>query len=272
MRISIRILAAAGCVALTTNVTAATATAADAVTVPMLETGGRPVIEVKINGGAPERLIFDTGASNTFLDPSLLGGATGPVTLTSLEIGSLKFTNVGVRSGALLSGAPADFPKGVLSAAQFPGYLVTFDFPAKTITIAKGALAAADGKHIFQYGADQVLPAAPIRVAGKEYVIHVDTGSPSGVMLPLRYSKDVPLEGEMRLAGKARTGTGEYEMFVATVKGDIALGAFPIAGKEVRFSDLRPGPEPGIGNMGSQLLKAFRLTVDSANRRLRFEQ
>lgn len=268
MRMTLRAVVAVICVLMAANAAAA----ADKVTVPMLDVGGRPVIEVKINGGAPERLIFDTGASNTVLDPSITGGANGPITLKTLEVGSLTFDNVSVRSSTLIAGAPADFPKGVLSAAQFPGYLVTFDFPAKTITIAKGALPAADGKRTFQYSASEVLPVAPIRVAGKEYVIHVDTGSPGGVMLPLRYSKDVPLEGEMRLAGKARTVTGEYEMFVATVKGDIQLGEFPIAGKEVRFSDLRPGPEPGIGNMGSQLLKAFRLTFDSANRRLHFEQ
>ena len=249
-----------------------TAAAQSSVTVPMLNVGGRPVIEVKINGAAPERMIFDTGATNTVIDPTLVGGANGAVTLKSLEIGSLRFDGVSVTSGQVFAGAPADFPKGVLSAAQFPGYLVTFDFPAKTVTIAKGALGAADRKRIFEYGADQVLPVAPIRVGGHEYVIHVDTGSPAGVMLPVRYSKEVPLDGELTLAGKARTVAGEFEVFSATVNGTIEIGDFPIPDHVVRFSDLRPGPAPGIGNMGSALLKNFRLTFDSANRRLRFEQ
>jgi hypothetical protein len=149
---------------------------------------------------------------------------------------------------------------------------VTFDFPAKTISIVKGALPPADGQTIFQYGADQPLPVAPIRVAGHEYVIHVDTGSPVGVMLPLRYVKELPLDAEPVPIGQARTVAGVFDIFTATVKGEIQLGQFPIADKLVRFSDLRPGAEPGIGNMGSQLLKAFRLTFDSANRRLRFER
>lgn len=263
------ILAAAVCVALTANITAAV----ESVTVPMLDVGGRPVIEVKINGGAPERLIFDTGASNTVLDPSMTGGANGPVTLKSLEIGSLRFENIGVRSASLFGGAlPPDFPKGVLSAAQFPGYLVTFDFPAKTITIAQGALPAADGKRTFEYGPEHVLPVAPIRVGGKEYWIHVDTGSPGGVMLPVRYAKELPLTTELQLAGRARTSTGEFDVFTASVNGVVQLGDFPIADPRLRFSDLRPGPEPGIGNMGAALLKAFKLTFDAKNRRLRFEQ
>ena len=248
------------------------AAAQSGVTVPMLDVGGRPVIEVKINGAGPYRLIFDTGATNTVIDPSMVGGVTGLTTLKSLEIGSLRFDDVGVRSSTLPIGAPPDFPKGVLSASQFPGYLVTYDFPAKTITIAKGALPAADGKHIFQYGADERLPVAPIRVAGHEYVIHVDTGSPLSVMLPLRAAKELGLDTALAPAGKARTGAGEFELFTATVNGTIQIGDFPIPDHVVRFSDLRPGPAPGIGNMGSALLKNFRLTFDSANRRLRFEQ
>jgi hypothetical protein len=113
---------------------------------------------------------------------------------------------------------------------------------------------------------------APIRVAGHEYLIHVDTGSPAGVMLPLRYVSELPLEAPPVRVGTARTVAGEFDMFTATVTGDVQIGQFPIADKVLRFSDLRPGAEPGIGNMGSQLLKAFRLTVDAANRRLRFER
>lgn len=245
----------------------------EAITVPMLDAGGRPVIEVKINGAGPYRMVIDTGASNTVIDPSYNGGATGSATLTSFEIGALRMENVRVRSQALLGGnVPEDFPKGVVSAAMFPGYLVTFDFPARTITFRRGALPAADGKRIFEYSANEVLPVAPIRVAGREFVIHVDTGSPGGVMLPLRYGKELPLTGELTLAGKARTGAGEFEMFAGTINGAIEIGEFPIESKDVRFSDLRPGPLPGIGNMGSALLKAFRLTFDSANRRLKFER
>src|SRR5262249_8912210 len=39
--------------------------------VPMLDFGGRPVIEVKINGKGPYQFIFDTGASFNVFDSSL---------------------------------------------------------------------------------------------------------------------------------------------------------------------------------------------------------
>lgn len=262
--------------------TSAKQTTPDGVTVPMLDFGGRPVIEVKINGAGPYRMIIDTGASRTVIDPSYNGGQTGPTTLTSFEIGALRIENVRVGSQALLGGdVPADFPKGVVSASMFPGSLVTFDFPARTITFRKGALPAPDGKRIFQYAADEALPVAPIRVAGREFVIHVDTGSPGGVMLPLRYGQLtdggnkadlLPLTGEVTKVGSARTVAGQFDMFAGTINGTIQLGDFPIATKEVRFSDLRPGPKPGIGNMGCELLKEFKVTLDSANRRLKFDR
>jgi hypothetical protein len=58
----------------------------------------------------------------------------------------------------------------------------------------------------------------------------------------------------------------------ATVKGTIEIGEFTLVQKEVRFSDLRPGPEPGIGNIGARVLREFVVTFDSKNRRVKFER
>jgi hypothetical protein len=68
--------------------------------------------------------------------------------------------------GGLLQGENA--PHGVLSAASFPGYLLTYDYPGKRILIRQGALASADSKSIFQYTEDQVLPTVPVRIAGHD--------------------------------------------------------------------------------------------------------
>jgi len=242
------------------------------VTLPMTDFGGRPVVEVGINGEL-HPMMLDTGASRTVIEPAWLDGQTGPGVVKELSIGALVVRDAAVGRQRLFGGnGPAGMPGGVLSAAAFPGYLVTLDYPKKTVSIIKGALPAADGKRVFEYSATEVLPVAPIVVAGREFVIHVDSGSPSAVMLPLRYAKELPLAGELTLAGKARTNVGEFDVFTAPVKGAITLGEFTLDVPVVRFSDLRPGPQPGIGNFGYEVLKTFRLTFDSANRRLRFER
>jgi hypothetical protein len=86
------------------------------------------------------------------------------------------------------------------------------------------------------------LPVAPVVVAGRTCVIHVDSGAPSGVMLPMHYAKELALAAELTPAGKARTVAGEFEVFTAPVKGAITLGEFTLDVPSVRFSDLRPGP------------------------------
>jgi hypothetical protein len=243
------------------------------VTVPMFDFGHRPVVEVRINGQGPFRMILDTGASGTVVDPAWVGGATGLVELQEVQIGALSWKQMPVESQPLFAGPIApDFPKGVLSAAAFPGYLVTLDYPNKTVSIRKGELPVADGRRVFQYGEAEVLPVAPVRVAGREFNLHVDSGSPGGVMLPLRFSKDLPLEAELRPVGKARTPAGEFDVFSAPVKGAVELGEYVLEVPGIRFSDLRPGPKPGPGNIGYEVLRTFKVTLDAANRRLLFER
>jgi hypothetical protein len=243
------------------------------VTVPMLDFGHRPVVEVSINGQGPFRMILDTGASGTVVDPSWVGGETGPIELREVRIGALSWTQLPVASEPLFAGPIApEFPKGVLSAAAFPGYLVTLDYPNKTISIRKGELPVADGRRVFQYGAAEELPLAPVRVAGREFTLHVDSGSPGGVMLPLRFSKELPLGAELVLVGKARTVAGEFDVWSAPVKGAVELGEYVLEVPGIRFSDLRPGPKPGPGNIGYEVLRTFKVTLDAANRRLLFER
>ena len=172
--------------------------------------------------------------------------------------------------GGLLKGENAT--RGVLSAACFPGYLLTYDYPAKRISIRKGALARADSKSIFQYTEDQVLPTVPVRIAGHDTQVHLDTGSGSGLTLPVKFLAELPLASQPKQAGAARTAAGEFPVSTARVNGTIELGKYHLALDEVRFSDARPGPGPAVGNIGYRVLKDFVVTLDSKNQRIRLDQ
>jgi hypothetical protein len=125
----------------------------------MQDMGGRPVVELKINGRGPYRFLLDTGAVTTVISDELgrelslsppagvqvaaVGGGTRPaiVVIHDLRIGDavLQDTIAAVMPlGGLLQGE--DAPRGVLSAASFPGYLLTCDYPGKLVSIKKGAL------------------------------------------------------------------------------------------------------------------------------------
>lgn len=249
---------------------AAQITAPDAgVTVPMFNVGGRPVIEVSIDGAGPYRMILDTGASRTVVDPAWAGGAQGTVTLKHVKIGALEIGSLNAASMALFGGTlPPEFPRGVFSALSFPGYVLELNYPAATVTIRKGALPAADGRRVFEYAAGLELPRVPLVVGGKTYDVDLDSGAPGALMLPRTAADEVALAAPLASVGRARTPGGEFEVFGAPVRGPVTLGEFTLDVPMVRFSDLGPGAEPGPGNLGFEVLRSYVVSVDVANRRV----
>ena len=263
----------------------------DGVTVPMQDMEGRPVIDLEVNGKGPYRFILDTGAATTVVSDELshelsltapagvqvavVGGGPAPaiVVIRDVRIGNV------VLEGMIAAVMPLDrllkgenAPRGVLSAASFPGYLLTYDYPGKHISIKKGVLENADSKSTFQYTEEQVLPTVPIRIAGHDTKVHLDTGSSFGLTLPVKFLTELPLASQPKEAGRVRTAGGEFQVSIARLKGTIELGKYKLDLDEVRFSDVRPGPGPATGNIGYDVLRHFVVTLDSKNRRIRLDQ
>jgi hypothetical protein len=84
--------------------------------------------------------------------------------------------------------------------------------------------------------------------------------------------QELPLTAAPVEIGRARTVAGTFPVQAATVTGAIEIGEYTLDVKEIRFSDLRPGPQPGIGNVGAEVLQGFVVTFDSRNRRLRLDR
>jgi len=133
-------------------------------------------------------------------------------------------------------------------------------------------LPAPDQRRIFEYDDRDELPLVPIQLPGRLYRVHVDSGSPGGLMLPLRFMDELKLTEKPVDSGRARTVAGEFALKTAPVEGVIALGEYILNLPRVTFSDLRPGPAPGPGNIGYQVLRHFAVTIDARNRRLKFEK
>jgi hypothetical protein len=247
---------------------------------PMLDFGGRPVIEVTINDKGPYRFIFDTGAALNVIDSSLTAeiekhaaSSTGGSTTQEFRIGKITLRNaqafVNPISQMLGSG---DVPRGVLSASSFPGSLVIFDYPSKRISFRRGALAEANGHNIFDYDPGD-LPSLPVKVAGREITVHLDTGAPYPLALPTKYIKELPLAGPAVEKGKAKTHTGSLPVFMAPLDGEISIGEFKLPTRDLRFTDVVPfeSAKPK-GQVGNDALREFVLTLDSMNHRIRLER
>lgn len=244
---------------------------------------------VTLNGRGPFPFILDTGASITVVDsalqaelklPAAAGVRAAPasghaapvvVTIETLNVGGAKLEGVTAATFSLkrmFSGANA--PRGVLNASSFPGHLLTFDYPRRTITLRKGTLDAADERTVFAYPPDDALPTVPLRIGGFATRVHLDTGSGYGVMLPNRHVPSVPLAGVLKpTGGRAHTHSGESAIQAAATEARVRIGDLTLAAKEVWFSDIRAGAAEPIGNVGYEVLKDYAVTLDAKNRRIR---
>jgi hypothetical protein len=220
----------------------------------MQDVGGRPLVDVRINGKGPFPFILDTGAAGTVIAADLIEElAIRDGRIRELSLGEATITDLLAFPFPGLSGLGGDRPpRGVLSAAAFPGYLLTLDYPGRKIALRAGELPAPD--------------------QGRIHRVHVDSGSPNGLMLPLPFLDELKLTSLPVVAGRARTVAGEFKLMAAGVDGPIELGEYALDLPRVIFSDLRPGPAPGPGNVGFEVLLHFALTIDSTNRRLKFEK
>lgn len=259
---------------------------AKGISLPMQDFGGRTVVDVKINGHGPYRFVLGTAATMTIIDSSLhrelsfpaaegvqvapVGGQTPLiVTVQELRVGGA------VVRGFIAAVTPLKnfqggegMPRGIVSASLFQGYLLTFDYPRKRITIEKGKLDKGDEEGTFDYSENR--PTVPIRIAGQETRVRLDTGSGYGLTLPSKFAKELPLGSQPKDVGKTRTVAGDFSVSKAAVKAPIELGRYKLDLAQIYFSDTAPSPSPG--NIGYEVLRNFVVTLDTWNRRIRFAQ
>jgi hypothetical protein len=254
------------------------------VTLPMALDGHLPVIEAKINGKGPYHLGVDTGFGGTFeLSAALAeelklpvvgeGRASDPsgtnvrstrvVHLDSLDIGSAHF---GDFDASTMSGPALVNVDGILGLPFFKSLLVTFDYPQSTFSVHGGTLPEADAKSVLGYTTTRGgVPNIEIDVAGQKAQTDIDSGSPAEVSLPLSFAKSLPLDGEPRVVGHARTGSNEFDIYGAGLRGEVHVGELVLTNPRVDFVELFP-----VGNLGFRFLKNAVVTFDPANKRVKF--
>lgn len=263
------------------------------VSVPMDNWGGRPVVQAKINGRGPFKLLLDTGTTAAaVLDSELLkkldipatGKAPTPgsigeddlVEVDTITIGDAEFSKVKVRRmdfGGFMPPGRAG-PEGILGLPLFEHCLLTLDYPGSRVIFESGQLPPAKGE-IIEYSPDRKRDfgvTIRLSVAGVNVKAHVDTGSPGFVTLLNKMQEKLPLTGKSRVIGLARTPQGEAEIRLATLDGIVKIGPHEFANPKIEFADLGPMVEHDCGNVGYRLLKDFAITLDQKNRRLRLRR
>ena len=234
---------------------------------PMLLRGAQPMVEVMVNGEGPFRFVIDTGGQGTArADAALVaklslakvgearaGDPSGKnlvtmdiVRMASLRLGSLEFKDVDAPSRDYNQG-PLPAIDGILGFQIFADHLLTLDFRNRKVILEKGELDPKD-QWVVKFTAPRGIPVVRLLVAGQPIDANLDTGNVAGpIIVPGEFAARLPLRGEPKVVGMARTVNSTFEIKEAQLDGDVLLGTVMFPAPAVRFPG--PGRDANVGSL-----------------------
>ena len=255
---------------------------------PMQFRGLMPVIEVMLNGQGPFVFAIDTGGGmQADIDPSVatqlnlepigkfrIGDPSREndreieaTRITSLTFGGAEFRNVTalIRTQRITK----DYPEvdGILGFALFTDYLLTLDYPAMQVRLARGSLPAANRADILDFEVENRVPVIELAVGKLRMRAHIDSGNfVAGFILPEEIVEQLTLLSAPVTVGHARSVTNQIEIKQAQLRDTIHIGSFDYPQPTIAF------PAPSDTNVGFKILREFAITFDQANKRIKFER
>jgi hypothetical protein len=239
-------------------------------TVPLLAPARRPVVEATVNGRGPYRFIVETGAPFSAISPRVAAEAglvpadtvDPAVTVEAIAVGAARLRDfrVGIVDG------PAPGVDGILGLNAYRDLLLTLDYAAGRMTLARGALPPANGRdRLALYLAEELLE-FDVTVDGRPTRAVLDTqgsgvfnGTPA-VVRGVRFAAAPVSTG--RVQGP---GIGVQQVRSARLTGDVRVGDVVFRRPIVGIVPMPPG-YPEHWNMGGPALAEFTLTLDQRNR------
>lgn len=252
---------------------------------PMQFRGPMPVIEVRLNGQGPFLFAIDTGggmqadidtsiAERLKLQPNGIVRSGDPSGLNDRElntaqIGSITFGGVEFRNVTALvrpQRITASYPEvdGILGFALFTDYLLTLDYPAMEVRLARGNLPNANGADILSFEIENRVPVIELGIGKWRVKAHIDSGNfVAGFILPEDLVEQLPLLSEPVTVGRARSVSNQIEIKQVQLRDTIHIGRFDYPQATIAF------PALSNTNVGFKILREFALTFDQKNRRMK---
>ena len=255
---------------------------------PLHMRGLMPVVEVKINERGPFIFMIDTGAGmQADIDLSVaqrlrlpLSGraingdpsgqndrevATTTIELLTIDKAEFRDVTAVVRPQRITK----DYPEidGILGFALFTDYLLTLDYPAMQVRLARGALPAANGRDILNFEIDNRIPVVELAIGRIHLPAHVDSGNfVAGFILPEEIVEQLQLQSEAVTVGGARSVTNRIQLKQVQLRDTIHLGGFEYSQPTIAF------PALSDTNIVFKVLRDFVVTFDQKNRRMKLQR
>jgi len=242
--------------------------------VPIYLSGRRALAVLRIGDHPPAPVVFDTGTSGNDMD-SDYAAVTGldydPQVHVRVEDGTGNSFEAkqAIIPVASLGGVPLRqstatvFPYkerdvvGIFGPTSFSGRQVLVDLGKGRLIVRDRSFEAAYGG--VPYGKDD-LPRINVQIAGKSYQALLDSGSDSDLLLPETLSRKLSLTGPLKVVGKARTVSGDRNVYEGKLKGSVKIGHIVLHNPTVRFSGKQ-------ANVGLPIIRQLQILLDPERRK-----
>jgi Aspartyl protease len=279
----ILLLAAFGAVQANTNVAFDPSPPAKSkVRVPFVMDRNLIIIEAQVGEGPVSKFIFDTGTQGFVLRDTqadawgLKGegfaemgrpGDPNPFKVRNISVPELTVEGLKLREVAgIAAGEELFLPPGavgIIGMKVFEGYLVTIDYAKSMLIISKGELQT-NGPGVIPINLAEIVE-GKIKVNGQEMLAFFDSGGPEALSFPLEWQSQLKLKAEPERYARARTGSGEVDLYRAQLLGEIQIGSIKLTDPAIT---LVSGGFPGI-NIGFPFLRNYAVTIDMQHGLLR---
>ena len=215
--------------------------------------------------------VFDTGASNAYIDPDSLEKASGKridvgkrVMLDNVDVGGLPFSSFKptVRELDHLGRALGRDFDVFLPFHTFDNYLLTLDYDREKIRLTRGQLPEPDGVEVFSTRGKDRRTWLKTRIGNEDRRLLIDSGSNGSMSV----SSDADVQW-VRPPAAMRAAQGIRDIEVGVVgrfDGSIRIGPLDFENPIVSLTE-----ETEL--IGYDVLRHFVLTFDQVNRRVRLQ-
>lgn len=252
----------------------------DTMSVPLVPVAHLSAVDITIKG-KPYKFVVDTGAAGAMRitpeaasalelqevgvmrdgDPSGRDARELPVVrVGNVILSSSEFTGIDAVVGGRLPGIEAD---GVIGLDFFKGWVVTLNYPAQKLELSRSPMPTT-GEHTVAYTTPHGVPSVEIRIDGQVLKADIDTGGPGFLTVP--QSLGLSYADQPRLAGKGRSVNGEFDIYKAVLTGSLTVAGWNCESVEVDIADRFP-----VASLGSQFFKQYKVSFDTAHKRVSIE-
>lgn len=160
----------------------------DSVAVPLVGTPTLPLVEVRVNGTGPYRLLIDLGSNVTLLRRNVVDASRSTVLVERPTSDIVRVEDIALGDARLEGVTVASYDEldvdGVLGYNVLQYSSFTLDFPSQRLVLHRGSLPPPDGRTIFSYQLVGRMPYITVRLGHDSLLVNLNTGATECMTVP----------------------------------------------------------------------------------------